>query len=218
MTTADATVQPPTRERILDAAVDLFGRQGYSRTSVGEIEAAAGLTPRSGALYKHFPSKETLLRAAVARRSREVEELERIAATTMTGDPRTELPLLGRMALHAIGEDQPVLRIIMKESENFPELRDEFYDRVVRRGHGTAQEWLRLVIGRAGADPGSFDSEAMVGVMLGPIINHRVLETLFGEPYAGVDDDRFISAWTKTALGLLAAEGLLPDAQGGAKT
>ena len=29
----------PTRERILDAAVELFGRQGYSATSVGEIES-----------------------------------------------------------------------------------------------------------------------------------------------------------------------------------
>src|SRR5690349_17475077 len=59
----------PTRERILDAAVELFGRQGYTRTSVGEIEAAAGLVPRSGGLYKHFPSKRALLEAAVTLRA-----------------------------------------------------------------------------------------------------------------------------------------------------
>ena len=57
--------QPTTRERILAAAVELFGRQGYHGTSVGEIETAAGLVPRSGGLYKHFPSKAALLEAAI---------------------------------------------------------------------------------------------------------------------------------------------------------
>ena len=50
------TETQPTRERILLAARRLFAEQGYKGTSVGEIEAAAGLSPRAGALYKHFPS------------------------------------------------------------------------------------------------------------------------------------------------------------------
>jgi AcrR family transcriptional regulator len=33
----------PTRERILDAAMSLFGERGYRGTTVGAIEQAAGL-------------------------------------------------------------------------------------------------------------------------------------------------------------------------------
>ncbi len=80
----------PTRERILDAAVELFGRQGYSGTSVGEIEAAAGLAPRSGALYKHFESKRAVLEAAVARRAAAADAAGVGIDAVATGDVRAE--------------------------------------------------------------------------------------------------------------------------------
>ena len=34
-------------QRIVDEAMRLFGEKGYAATSVGDIEAAAGLTPRA---------------------------------------------------------------------------------------------------------------------------------------------------------------------------
>ena len=49
------------------AALPLFARQGFRGTSVGEIEAAAGLSPRSGALYKHFASKRDVLAGGAGR-------------------------------------------------------------------------------------------------------------------------------------------------------
>jgi AcrR family transcriptional regulator len=39
----------------------LFSTKGFEATSVSQIEAAAGLSPGSGALYRHFASKEALL-------------------------------------------------------------------------------------------------------------------------------------------------------------
>jgi AcrR family transcriptional regulator len=44
-----------------------FARQGYSATSVADIQQACGLSPGSGALYKHFPSKKALLQEATRR-------------------------------------------------------------------------------------------------------------------------------------------------------
>jgi len=199
----------PTRERILDAAVELFGRQGFRATSVGEIEEAAGLVPRRGALYKHFPSKEALLEAAVERRGRAVDELEELIGTPV-GDPRDEVHVLGRIAFREIGRDQAVLRIVMREGDNFPELRDRFHERIVRRGHEQAEARLLLLAERAGAS--DVDVHALAAILLASVINYRVLDTLFGRPPGDLPEDRYIEAWADSALRLLETHGLLGEA------
>ena len=50
-----------TKDRIFEAALDLFSEKGFSATSVREITGRAGVTP--GSLYNHFASKNDLLRA-----------------------------------------------------------------------------------------------------------------------------------------------------------
>jgi len=202
------TEPAPTRERILDAAVELFGRQGYRGTSVGEIEAAAGLVPRAGALYKHFASKRALLEAAVARRARAADEAGAQVDTVSTGDVRAEAELAGRMSLRIVAEDQALMRIVMREGDTFPELRDEFYERIVSRGQRSFVTWLRLAAKRSGA-PEPPDVEALAGLLLGSIVNHCVLSTLFGQAAGGVSDERFLATWTDSALSLLEAHGLV---------
>lgn len=54
-----------TSDRLLVAGMELFAERGFRATTVGDIEAAVGLAPRRGALYKHFASKQALLEAAV---------------------------------------------------------------------------------------------------------------------------------------------------------
>ena len=48
-----------TRERIVDAAVDLFATQGYDATSVAQVIERTHLT--KGGFYHHFASKDALL-------------------------------------------------------------------------------------------------------------------------------------------------------------
>jgi AcrR family transcriptional regulator len=52
-----------TRKRILVAAVRLFARQGYHKTTVTDLAQAIGLT--TGAVFHHFLSKDDLLEAVV---------------------------------------------------------------------------------------------------------------------------------------------------------
>src|SRR5262249_29600924 len=51
-----------TRERLLAAAIQLFGSQGFESTSMKELAAAAGV--RAPAIYNHFEAKESILTAA----------------------------------------------------------------------------------------------------------------------------------------------------------
>ncbi len=48
-----------TRQKILDAAIDLFSEVGYAAAGLGEIIERAGMT--KGALYHHFDSKDALV-------------------------------------------------------------------------------------------------------------------------------------------------------------
>jgi AcrR family transcriptional regulator len=52
---------PNTRERILDAALDLFIEQGFDGTSLRQIAEVLGVT--KAALYYHFESKDDILLA-----------------------------------------------------------------------------------------------------------------------------------------------------------
>jgi TetR/AcrR family acrAB operon transcriptional repressor len=53
------------RDRILDAAMTVFRRHGFRRSSIEQAAEAAGLTRQ--ALYHHFKSKEALFRAVLER-------------------------------------------------------------------------------------------------------------------------------------------------------
>lgn len=55
--------QDPRRCRLLDAAVTVFTRFGFRKTSMDEVARAAGVS-RQG-LYLHFTAKEELFRSAV---------------------------------------------------------------------------------------------------------------------------------------------------------
>jgi AcrR family transcriptional regulator len=52
-----------SRERILDAAMEVFAQSGYRRASMDQVAEAAGLTRQ--AVYHYFKSKAELFRASV---------------------------------------------------------------------------------------------------------------------------------------------------------
>jgi AcrR family transcriptional regulator len=64
-TTEAATTLTPTRERILQAAGQLFAEHGFAGTSMPTIAARSGIT--AGAIYRHFASKAELLLEVVKR-------------------------------------------------------------------------------------------------------------------------------------------------------
>lgn len=73
------------REQILDAALEVFGRQGFRQGSLKEIAASIGLTVQG--LLHHFPTKEALLMATLERRNvqrsdrlAEIERMQGVAA------------------------------------------------------------------------------------------------------------------------------------------
>jgi AcrR family transcriptional regulator len=95
-----------TRERLLQAAADVFGQRGYDGTRVADIAAAAGVS--NGALYAHFGSKAELLVAALRTHGR------RLLADLFAADP-----------------DQSVTELLLVVGRSLPERSDTCGDLVV---------------------------------------------------------------------------------------
>lgn len=66
-----------SRERILDAAMEVFAQFGFRRASMDQVAREAGLTRQ--AVYHHFKGKEALFRAAVEALHQGAFEAEREA-------------------------------------------------------------------------------------------------------------------------------------------
>jgi AcrR family transcriptional regulator len=188
--TSDST---PTRERLLFAARRLFAEQGYKGTSVGEIEAAAGLSPRSGALYKHFPSKRAVLAAVIAQHTDVVEEMRTQLELMPLGDLRAELTMTARWGLAELRREHELTRIVMKEGERFPEIAEAFREAIVMPGHRMTAEWIAGYVEREGGQVD--DPDAFASVTTDSLVGYTLQEVLFGPSPAGVDEERFVAAW-----------------------
>ena len=103
-----------TKDRIMEAALELFTAQGYQKTSIARIETAAGLVPRAGAFYRHFESKEALLVELARAHVSETPEgfgLDRLADF---GDTRAELVAVALKYEESMIRQRPVTRLIQE--------------------------------------------------------------------------------------------------------
>ncbi|GIL31320.1 TetR/AcrR family transcriptional regulator [Actinocatenispora comari] len=76
--------QPETTQRLIVAAVDLFGEQGYDATTVAQIAERAGVTKST--FFRHFTDKRELLVAGQ-------ETLSRLLAEGIAEAPADATPL-----------------------------------------------------------------------------------------------------------------------------
>src|SRR6185312_7763283 len=114
-----------TRERIIDEALRLFAERGYSATSVAEIEAASGLSPGAGGLYRHFRSKYEVLAAAInehaARtRSQVTEALVEVEAVGTSVPIEERLDRLCRAGLAKVRDESRLTRVFFRDLSQFP--------------------------------------------------------------------------------------------------
>jgi AcrR family transcriptional regulator len=179
--------------RLLTAAMQLFADKGYERTTVGEIQVAAGLTFGSGALYKHFPSKESVLVEGIdrfvesARTDRKT--LEELDAETFAA----ALLAIAQGAMSSFARDKDALRIAWRDLEGFPELQEKVRTERIRATFDDLSAWLEHH-----AKPGNLDLDlqAVSAVALGSLAFFQILKFLMHDTPGGVNEERFVRAWT----------------------
>lgn len=102
-----------TRLRLLDAARQLFGRQGYADTSLDEVVARAKVT--KGALYHHFRGKDDLFAAVYEQVQHEVSD--RVVAEFLREDAWEALIVGCELWIDA-HLDPAVQRIVMRDARS----------------------------------------------------------------------------------------------------
>ena len=103
-----AEQDPQTRNRLLQSAVHIFDRKGYSAASVREIAEMAGVA--KPALYYHFGSKEGLLIAILDEAVREFARAISMAVER-TGTARERLMALCDDVFNLFEENIPIVRV-----------------------------------------------------------------------------------------------------------
>jgi AcrR family transcriptional regulator len=102
-----------TRERILDAALQVFAQKGYHRAVVDDIVRASGTS--KGAVYHHFPNKEALFLALVDEFSaRLAEAIAGAIAGSHGALGKVEAAL--RAGLETFARHRELARILLLES------------------------------------------------------------------------------------------------------
>ncbi|MGH8518489.1 MAG: TetR family transcriptional regulator [Panacagrimonas sp.] len=114
-----------TREALIDAAEQVFRREGVTRTSLAEIAAEAGMT--RGAIYWHFRDKAELLDALCQRTVLPLDAAFARAADAARVDPLGTLRGLAVDALTQLARDprtQAVFEILFHKCELVGELAE----------------------------------------------------------------------------------------------
>ena len=195
-----------TRDRLVSAAMRLFAERGYAGTTVGDIESAAGLAPRSGALYQYFRGKRDLLDAALERHVRDLEEMQSAMDLLPLGDLRAELTLMARWNLQDLENREDLYRFIRKEGDRFPEVVASVYEHISERPLRRISDQLRGWFRSQGIDEP--DCDALVAVLVQSMAAYRAHVASFGKPPLDVDQERFVATWVDVCLAFARSRGI----------
>lgn len=126
--------QNERREQIVEAALAVFARDGFTAARTDAIAEQAGVA--KGTLYLYFKSKEEMFEAAV--RSRLLPVIE--AVEHLQADPGLSAFDLLRQQLKyfynevAANDKRQIIRLILTEGSRFPRLAEFYFETIIKRG------------------------------------------------------------------------------------
>lgn len=187
---------------IVSAALEVFCERGFTAARIGDIAERAAVS--KGTVYLYFDSKEELLKAVV----REALVVNLAQAEKITqAHSGTSAELLTNIILmlgHNIAATRlgAIVKIVIAESGNFPDLAKFYFDEVISRGLGL----LRTVIWQ-GVERGEFrlvDPDQTARLAVAPVILTAIWKNTF-EDYEPLQEDQLLQAHVDNLLQGLAA-------------
>ncbi len=156
--------RPSTRERILDAALNIFSAKGFHDTKLDEIVAEGGIS--KGSIYFHFPNKEKLFIALVdqfadliERRAKEAIDQQPPGIQRVQAALEAVLETFGRyrrpaklLLVQAVGLGSVFERKRLEVNDRFAQLIQIYLDEAIADGsiapvntHIVAHAWMGAI-------------------------------------------------------------------------
>ncbi len=160
------------RKQIVQAAIDVFLKHGYAATSLQKVAEEAHVIRAT--IYSHFADKNELFKAII-------EELttnrmgEEFQQKMMEANVR-EFVYLMRDSIEQKKNDEQylaLLRIVIGESEKFPDLARLYFKTIHSKGMIVCQNYFQI---RAGLGPEK--ALALTQVVVGSMMAHLIQQEL----------------------------------------
>jgi AcrR family transcriptional regulator len=162
------------RLRILRAASELFAKQGYRKTNVGEIADLAGVA--KGTVYLYFETKGQIMWSAVALEKKEhLHRFRHVLDPKISGRER-----LRRLIVHTLtaATQMPLVSRLVADTSELAALYDEIPAALLQQTENMRQEWLgELVQSAAGGRLNEEQASDRVQVLAGVAgLAHKLLD------------------------------------------
>ena len=188
---------------ICAAALAVFAEKGFAAAKLDEIAKRAGVS--KGTLYLYFKDKEQLFRAVV--RDNVSPNIDQVREAMLNADlPFAQIVPMFLAKLSSVASTMPlgaVVKMVIGESGNFPELAKVWHDQVVSKALAVLVALIEKAQAKGEVRPGDprFHAFTLMGPMLMGIIFREVLQPAGGAP---VDIEALARQHAETVLaGLL---------------
>lgn len=191
---------------IVAAALQVFAEKGFAAAKLDDIAARAGVS--KGAVYLYFETKEDVFRAVVTQAiAPNVGAVKAMAAA----HPGPLADLLRGVTSHVAGvvEAQPlggVLKMVVGEARNFPELARVWHDELVSQALGAMTIAISAAQARGEVRPGDARTYALqlIAPLLVAVLWRETFVPVGAEPF---DLRALLSQHIETLLNGLLTEG-----------
>ena len=166
-----------TRAILLEAARKEFVASGFAASSMESVARRAGVSTKT--LYRLIPNKAALFEAMVTDRMERFASGVRFRAcdgNDIEGALRAALVVCGELILDP--EVIALQRIILADSDKFPEIAETFYNNAMQRTVATLANWLRTQHERGLIAVA--DTNATAGMLLGMMMFQPLRDVQFG--------------------------------------
>ncbi|MEO7496369.1 MAG: TetR/AcrR family transcriptional regulator [Massilia sp.] len=155
-------------QELLAAALDIFVERGFASTRLEDVARLAGVS--KGTLYLYFENKEELFKAVVRNTivpvigaaEESIAEFDGHSAELLRSVMLNWWQRLG--ATKASG----IIKLVMAEAGNFPDLATFYRDEVINRGSAMIAGMLRRAVDRGEFRPMNID--IMTQVLIAPML------------------------------------------------
>jgi len=131
-----------TRRLLIAAAEEEFQANGYAGTCMAAVAERAGVSTKT--IYRLIPNKAELLTRVVSNRIGQfVVEIEPDALDALALPEALERMLLAYGTLTLSERTIAMHRLVIRESDQFPEVAAAFYETAIRRANDAMARWLR---------------------------------------------------------------------------